>query len=72
MTDIIAAQNVFGPSTLVLTTFLLSLGLLAIRSYVHQLKIKTTKSSLLLLDTAIIGVIVIFFVLVYLRFLYLA
>jgi hypothetical protein len=72
MKDIIAAQNVFGPSTLVLTSLLLSLGLLAIRSYVHQLKIKTTKSSLLLLDTAIIGVIVIFLILVYLRFLYLA
>ena len=72
MKYIIAAQNVFGPSTLVLTSLLLSLGLLAIRSYVHQLKIKTTKSSLLLLDTAIIGVIVIFLILVYLRFLYLA
>jgi hypothetical protein len=72
MKDIIAAQNVFGPSTLVLTSLFLSLGLLAIRSYVHQLKIKTSKSSLLVLDTAIIGVIVIFFILVYLRFLYLA
>jgi len=72
MKDIIAAQNVFGPSTLVLTSLLLSLGLLAIRSYVHQLKIKTSKSSLLLLDTAIIGVIVVFLILVYLRFLYLA
>jgi hypothetical protein len=68
MSNILAAQNVFGPSTLVLTSLLLSMGLLGVRAFVHESKIQVTKSSLIWLDVAVVSLIVLFFLFVYLRF----
>ena len=68
MSNILAAQNVFGPSTLVLTSLLLSMGLLGVRAFVHESKIQVTKSSLIWLDVDVVSLIVLFFLFVYLRF----
>jgi len=68
MSNILAAQNVFGPSTLVLTSLLLSMGLLGVRAFVHESKIQVTKSSLIWLDVAVVSLVVLFFLFVYLRF----
>jgi uncharacterized membrane-anchored protein len=68
MSNILAAQNVFGPSTLVLTSLLLSMGLLGVRAFVHESKIQATKSSLIWLDVAVVSLVVLFFLFVYLRF----
>jgi hypothetical protein len=71
MGELIGALNVFGPSTLVLISMMLTILLLVIRAFVHQEKIEVTRSSLLLLDGAITGLFLAFVVFVYLRFLYL-
>ena len=68
MSNILAAQNVFGPSTLVLTSLLLSMGLLGVRAFVHESKIQVTKSALVWLDVAVVSLAVLFFLFVYLRF----
>jgi hypothetical protein len=66
-----AALNVFGPSTLVLISMVLTVGLLIVRSFVHQERFEVTRSSLIWLDAAIVGLFVAFMIFVYLRFLYL-
>jgi uncharacterized membrane-anchored protein len=68
MSNVLAAQNVFGPSTLVLTSLLLSMGLLGVRAFVHESKIQVTKSALVWLDVAVVSLAVLFFLFVYLRF----
>ena len=68
MSNVLAAQNVFGPSTLVLTSLLLSMGLLGVRAFVHESKIQVTKSALVWLDVAVVSLVVLFFLFVYLRF----
>ena len=68
MSNVLAAQNVFGPATLVLTSLLLSMGLLGVRAFVHESKIQVTKSALVWLDVAVVSLAVLFFLFVYLRF----
>ena len=72
MTVMLAAQNVFGPATLVLISMMLSVGLLAVRTYVRESKIQVSRSSLVWLDAATILMVVLFFAFVYLRFRHLA
>jgi hypothetical protein len=72
MSNILAAQNVFGPSTLALTSLLLSMGLLGVRAFVHESKIQVSRSALLWLDVTVVSLVVLFFLFVYLRFRYLA
>jgi hypothetical protein len=68
MSNILAAQNVFGPSTLVLTSLLLSVGLLGVRTFVLESKIQVTRSTLIWLDVAVVSLVVLFLLFVYLRF----
>lgn len=71
MTGLIGAVNVFGPSTLVLISMMLTIVLLVIRVAVRQENVDVTRSTLFLLDATIVGLFVAFLVFVYLRFLYL-
>lgn len=71
MGGLVATLNVFGPSTLVLISMMLTIFLLVIRAVVHQEKTDVTRSSLIWLDAAITGMFLAFLVFVYLRFLYL-
>lgn len=72
MMYLLATLNVFGPSTLTLTSLILTIGLLALRSYVHEAKLDVARSSLVWLDSAVVALAVLFFVFVFLRFRYLA
>lgn len=72
MSPVLAAQNVFGPSTLVVVSLSLTLILLGVRAYVYEAKFPVGRSALNSLDVAIALLTGIFFVLVYLRFRYLA
>jgi hypothetical protein len=71
MSGLIGALNVFGPSTLVLISMMLTISLLVIRAFVREEKIEVTQSSLIWLDAAITGLFLAFLAFVYLRFLYL-
>ena len=71
MTGLVGAVNVFGPSTLVLISMMLTIILLVIRIVVHQEHLDVTRSSLIWLDAAIVGFFCAFLLFVYLRFLYL-